>query len=137
MKSGAIDYLSKSRADLPGELRKRVEKVFSEQAVGMLLRKGESGTFGFKSTLHWDLRQQRVNRDLEQVVVKTIAGFLNSTGGTLLVGVDDAGNPVGLQSDYVTLRKKDRDGFRAFLVQLKNVVEQIVRQKSVQPGKRL
>ena len=121
MKSGAFDYLSQGHADLAGELRKPVEKAFAEQvyeSMEMLLRKGESATLELKSTLRWDLKQQRINRDLESVVVKTIAGFLNSAGGTLLVGVDDARNPIGLQYDYETLRKKDRDGFEAFLFKL-------------------
>ena len=120
IKSGAIDYLSKGRADLAGELRKRVEKALADQtAVMLLLRRGESDTLEFKSTLRWDFKQQRINRDLEGVVVKTIAGFLNSAGGgTLLVGVGDAGNPIGLQYDYETLKTKDRDGFEAFLFKL-------------------
>ena len=56
---------------------------------------------------------------LEKLVVKTAAGFLNSAkGGTLLIGVDDDGNLVGLESDYESLRKKDRDGFELHLRQL-------------------
>ena len=45
------------------------------------------------------------------MVVKTLAGFLNAEGGTLLIGVDDAGAVIGLAGDYEALRKRDRDGF--------------------------
>ena len=31
------------------------------------------------------------NKAMEDVVVKTVAGFLNTDGGTLLIGVDNAG----------------------------------------------
>jgi len=57
---------------------------------------------------------------LEQVIVKTVAAFLNSaTGGTLLIGVDDDGKVVGLQHDYKTLGKKqDRDGYENWLMTL-------------------
>ena len=54
----------------------------------------------------------------EGVVVKTLAGFLNGKGGTLLIGVDDAGGAVGIAADYRTLRKQDRDGFELHLQQL-------------------
>jgi predicted HTH transcriptional regulator len=32
-------------------------------------------------------------------VLKTVAGFLNTQGGTLIVGVSDDGSPVGLEVD--------------------------------------
>jgi len=54
---------------------------------------------------------------LEHAVVKTVCGFLNADGGKLLIGVDDHGTPVGLQHDYGTLRKPDRDGFELWLRQ--------------------
>ena len=50
------------------------------------------------------------------MVVKTLAAFLNATGGTLLIGVDDAGAPAGLAADYETLHRKDRDGFEQHLL---------------------
>ena len=71
----------------------------------------ESNVVEFKSSLRWDVRQNCVNKDLEKVIVKTVAGFLNAHGGTPLIGVDDHGVPVGLVPDFKTLRKKDRDGF--------------------------
>ncbi len=33
---------------------------------------------------------------MEQVIVKTVSAFLNSDGGTLLIGVADDGTPLGL-----------------------------------------
>jgi predicted HTH transcriptional regulator len=52
------------------------------------------------------------------VIVKSIAGFLNHEGGDLLIGVADDGSIVGLKYDYLTLRKKDRDGFELQLMKL-------------------
>ncbi len=82
-----------------------------EQTVRGLMSGGESQTLEFKSSLRWDRREKRVNKELEEVVIKTLAGFLNGDGGILLLGVDDAGTAVGIEADYATLRKKDRDGF--------------------------
>jgi predicted HTH transcriptional regulator len=56
--------------------------------------------------------ESRINRSLEGVVLKTIAGFLNSHQvGTLLIGVADNGDILGLQNDYQTLKKPNQDGF--------------------------
>jgi len=76
-----------------------------------LLNKGEHENLEFKSTFRWDIRQNTVNRTLEKSVMKTIAAFLNSQGGQLVIGVDDNKTIVGLASDYDSLNKKDADGF--------------------------
>ena len=86
--------------------------------VPTLIHLGENEHVEFKSTLRWDLRAGRINRDLADVVAKTIAGLANHEGGSLLIGVDDEGGIVGLHPDYQTLRKKDRDGFAQFLMTL-------------------
>ena len=91
-------------------------EVDPEQHVRALIAAGESTTLEFKSSLRWDRREERVNKALEAVVVKTLAAFLNGTGGTLLIGVDDAGAPAGLAADYETLHRKDRDGFEQHLL---------------------
>ena len=58
-------------------------------------------------------------KELEKVVAKTVAGFLNAHGGTLLIGVADDGSIYGLTSDYRSLgRKGDRDGFELHLMQV-------------------
>ena len=93
--------------------------LVDESLVRRLMATGENDRIEFKSSLRWDLGEQRVNKALEQVIVKTLAGFLNADGGTLLIGVDDAGAAVGLAADYESLRKKDRDGFEQ---QLQEVV---------------
>jgi len=79
---------------------------------------GESSTVEFKSTIRWDIIQNTVNKKLEKAIVKTIAGFLNSEGGTLLIGVSDNGEIVGIEKDLDTLKKKDTDGFQQLLTHL-------------------
>jgi DNA-binding response OmpR family regulator len=84
-----------------------------------LIPKGESENLEFKASLRWDFRLQKVNKELEIKVVETVAGFLNAhDGGTLLIGVSDDGTIVGLENDYQTLKKKNRDGFQAHAYQL-------------------
>ena len=82
-----------------------------------IIRQGEGPYLEFKSSLRWDLSESRINRALEAVVLKTLAGFLNSpVGGTLLIGVADNGEILGLEKDYQTLKKPDQDGFEQVLM---------------------
>jgi hypothetical protein len=82
-----------------------------------IVRQGEGALLEFKSSLRWDMQEERVNRNLEQVILKTVAGFLNShIGGTLLIGVRDDGEILGLEKDYQTLKKPNQDGFEQTLM---------------------
>jgi hypothetical protein len=92
---------------------KHIEKLHSEleENLGALISQGEGPKLEFKSSFRWDTTQNKVNRVLEAVVLKTLAGFMNSHGGTLLVGVNDNGGITGIEQDYKTLKKKNRDGF--------------------------
>lgn len=84
-----------------------------------IIRQGEGPHLEFKSSLRWDMTESRINRALEGVVLKTLAGFLNSTiGGTLLIGVADNGEILGLEKDYQTLKKSNQDGFEQTLMTL-------------------
>ena len=56
---------------------------------------------------------------MEEVILKTVAGFWNAEGGTLLVGVADDGSVLGLDADLKTLGKKSNlDGLELFLTNL-------------------
>lgn len=71
----------------------------------------EDESVEFKSTARWDLREQRRNKAMEDAVVKTVAGFLNTDGGTLLIGVADDGVLLGLMHDYQHVQPHNGDGF--------------------------
>ena len=79
---------------------------------------GESEELEFKSSLRWDIKLGTVNKDLQNSVLKTIAAFTNTRGGTLLVGVSDDGNALGLENDYISLQgNKDQ-----FQLHLRNIL---------------
>jgi hypothetical protein len=87
--------------------------------VAAIVADGETDVVEFKSSARWDYKANSQNKSLENVIVKTIAGLLNGKGGTLLIGVDDEGEIVGLEQDYQTLSTRpDRDGYQQFLVNL-------------------
>ena len=77
----------------------------------VLIKEGEGFFTEFKETMRYDGRKGEISKELEKVIVKTIVGFLNANGGTLIIGVNDNGNIIGLENDYKTLPKKDKDGF--------------------------
>ena len=90
-------------------------KWTEEEKILHLIEKGESKKLEFKSSLRWDYRENRINKNLEDVIMKTIAAFGNAYGGTLLIGVDDDGAVLGLINDYGTLKHPDKDGFEQHL----------------------
>jgi type I restriction enzyme, R subunit len=65
-----------------------------------LIKQGESKTLEFKSTLRWSLREDRQDdKGVTHAVLKTVAAFLNTEGGDLLIGVADDGSIVGIERD--------------------------------------
>jgi hypothetical protein len=86
--------------------------------VADLLTVGESQTVEFKSTARLNLHTGQADKKMEHVVTKTVCGFLNAEGGTLLIGVDDSAQVLGLEADMQTLGiKGNRDGYELFLRQ--------------------
>jgi predicted HTH transcriptional regulator len=84
-----------------------------------LIKQGESTKLEFKSSARWNLKENKLDKTMEEVILKTVAAFLNSEGGTLLIGVADDGKVLGLQHDYKIHRKQpNRDGYEQFLTQL-------------------
>lgn len=76
-----------------------------------LIAEGEDDELEFKSYLRWDFKELATNKKLEEVVVKTVAAFANSQGVTLLIGVSDSGEILGLEGDYLSLCGANRDKF--------------------------
>lgn len=119
------DFLKIRRRLIADEINKFIERFSScsnnqlnTVSIVNLLKTQESSTLEFKSTLRWDLTEKRVNKELEKSVIKSIAGFLNSEGGILVIGVADDGSIIGLEQDFKTLNKKSEDGFQQILIHL-------------------
>lgn len=84
--------------------------------IKKIIAEGENNNVEFKSSLRWDYKQNCINKHLlEMVIAKTIAAFMNSSGGMLLIGVDDEGEIIGLEKDYETVKNKNSDGFKLLL----------------------
>lgn len=84
-----------------------------------LIAQGESSRVEFKQTARVNVATKQRDQVIELMVVKSIAGFMNGHGGTLLIGVSDAGEVVGIERDLKTLGSKQSwDGFELWLTGL-------------------
>jgi hypothetical protein len=86
-------------------------RLSAEDHVVSLIRQGESKTVEFKQTFSLDIADNQKKPYLEDMVIKTIAAFLNSDGGDLLVGVSDDCQLTGINFEIEKLHKSSRDDF--------------------------
>lgn len=87
-----------------------------EPGIRDLIGAGESYNLEFKTSFRWDVRQAKKNPAIEHASLKTISAFLNSSGGHLLIGVEDDGRVEGVEID-----KFDNDD--KFLLHFWNLVK--------------
>ena len=89
--------------------------LHSHRSAEELIQRGESKTLEFKSTLRWNLVEDRKDdQRVTHAALKTIAAFLNTEGGDLLLGVADDGAVVGIERD----RLENDDKFMRHLAQV-------------------
>jgi len=81
------------------------------RTIEELIDNDEDYAVEFKSTARWDVREGQPSKALEDAIVKTIAAFLNTDGGTLLIGIGPDGSVVGLGHDYEQVKPRNGDGF--------------------------
>lgn len=121
---GAVDYIGKPfefeeviarvrkhlqihgrQRELEGENRALREqagtgfKDFTAEELQQAITTGEQDHLEFKSTLRTNLHTGKADKRMENACLKTLAAYLNASGGTLLVGVDDAGSILGMKPD--------------------------------------
>jgi predicted HTH transcriptional regulator len=100
-------------------------KLQSERdALGSVLASEESADVEFKASLRMPVGNQeevqsltknerkQLELELEKAVTKTIAAFLNTDGGTLVIGRGDDGAIVGIETDFPRAKAPSRDGWR-------------------------
>lgn len=70
-----------------------------DPTIDQLVEQGESHTVEFKETSRINIRTGSKDKAIEDSIVKTVAAFLNSAGGELLIGISDDGLAKGLDPD--------------------------------------
>ncbi|MCA9855949.1 MAG: HsdR family type I site-specific deoxyribonuclease [Dehalococcoidia bacterium] len=81
------------------------------RTIEELIDNDEDYAVEFKSTARWDLREDQPSKLMEDAIVKTVAAFLNTDGGTLLIGIGPDRSVVGLAHDYERVKPNNGDGF--------------------------
>jgi len=108
------------------EATKKINKildVFGELAdfekVKSGIYEGESKTLEFKQTFSIDISTHKKEKYIEDASIKTIAAFMNSDGGVLIVGVADNGDLIGLENEINKFYKNND----SFLLHVKNAIK--------------
>ncbi len=118
----------------------RDDTDFSREAsLSNAISSGENHHVEFKSDILWsvnfkddDIKNHRPqSKELHTygkavskiIIAKSIAGFLNSDGGTLIVGVREnketgIDEVIGIEREYDKLKDKSQDGYRRMIVDL-------------------
>ncbi len=101
-------FLEKRREMMAQIIREGYQTLKAEQPakgadeefdLTSIISSGENDSVEFKSTLRINLHTGSPDKRMELAVLKTLSGFLNTDGGTLIVGVSDGGVPVGIKAD--------------------------------------
>ena len=116
-------------------------EVESARDIASIISRGENHFVEFKSSILWSVKftsqqiEQSKSRELKKygknaskfIIAKSIAGFLNSDGGDLIIGIKenkDGGQDevIGVESEFPKLKDKCIDGYRRM------IIDQIVKQ---------
>jgi serine/threonine protein kinase len=126
------ELLSDSPEDRPADAETvldRLNEIRYTSNVDTLIAAGEGDKIEFKASLHHPYESEppdprkpkptrkEIEKILRKSVTKTIAAFLNSEGGTLLIGIADSGSALGIEPDFEHLKqgKQNADGWQLSL----------------------
>lgn len=97
-------------------IRKEVLLQEAEKLTQILIVGGENQNVELKSSLRWNLHSGKIGKEIEIAWLKTLVAFMNSDGGTLLIGVSDSGDILGTEIDK--FRNDDR-----YLLHVNNAIK--------------
>ncbi len=83
----------------PQLFRSKKYLEISSDRIKNIISSGEGLKLEFKSSLRTNLHTGQIDKSIEFATLKTIASYLNTDGGTLIVGVSDKGEILGLERD--------------------------------------
>ena len=88
------------------KIHKPLKDLSEEEKIIALIEKGEDARIEFKETFSKSIRTGNKEEAVEKSALKTIVGFLNSDGGTLLIGVSDDKIIKGVENDIFVSKDK-------------------------------
>ncbi|GBE58377.1 divergent AAA domain protein [bacterium BMS3Abin01] len=101
------DFLERRRELIAGIIEEGYKSLTAEPAdleeetpsIDDLIADGESSEVEFKATMRVNLHTGQKDPRMELAILRTIAGFLNASGGTLMIGITDDGTAQGIDAD--------------------------------------
>jgi len=120
-------YIKKLESDLlrsfekisQGQIKPQPMEEIADLSVSDLIKKGETASIEFKSSLIWDYKKNQPSKLMGIIVARTISSFMNSDGGIILIGVDNDKNILGLDKDLSQLDGSS-DNFELHLTNVVN-----------------
>ena len=119
-----LDFISNRRKLIAAVIRDGFEALtediqpYSEKMTGPsvseLLREMETLKIEFKASARVPINADVPERVINEEVIKTVAAFMNSEGGTLAIGISDNGDVMGIQSD-LDYKRQDLDEYQNWL----------------------
>lgn len=98
-----------------------------KEEILKLIEKGEYEKLEFKPYLNVPPDGYQLSGNQKYKIAKSIAGFLNSEGGTLLIGVSNTGNILGIENEYSNDESSlNRDNFS---LKLFSILESYIRKE--------
>lgn len=120
-----VDLLAENSTFLEEDESMNLEIEDSDEDIVKSTQKlidiGESPNTEFKSSLRVCFKTNKPENYIEHGCMKTIAGFMNTKNGSLLIGVADNKEVIGLDKDMNSFTSKD-DLMDAFQKHLDNVI---------------
>jgi serine/threonine protein kinase len=135
--------LADSPDDRPADTAKvldLLDEVRHASKVADLIAAGESAQVEFKASLHHlhdplprskqaaverghlsqEQAEDEIRKEVQRGVTRAIASFLNTDGGTLLIGISDSGTVLGIEHDFPYLGKKP--SYDGWMLSLKGLI---------------
>ena len=101
-KNVEIERLRASHEDVVRFYEDRLQAVREQLTTDSLvtrIKHGETANLEFKSSLRYNIKANKIDKEIENSVLKTIVAFCNTKGGELLIGVADDKSIVGVEHD--------------------------------------
>lgn len=106
--------------DLLENMLEQIDVLTDADKILNLSRSGESKTVEFKESFSLDVRNGTREKHIELSALKTLVAFLNTDGGTLLIGISDMGNVLGIGEEVRKFYKNNDK----FLLHFKNQIKE-------------
>ena len=131
--------LDQDRNDNPLQNETSIKETQFPSSLKECIDEGENHHIEYKSSALWstkftndDIRNHKpqssdlhtYGKSISKIIIaKTLAGFLNTDGGTLIIGLKESKNNnndeiIGIEEEYSYLKDQCQDGYRRMLVDL-------------------